>query len=95
MAKRQNITEDAFRFIKYRCIHCREIIPHNKLFCNNDCRDLYFEKINDTKIKTWTNKKNQSKRRIDLSNLLSEENLKAMVSETKRSIDKRMNKLKR
>lgn len=60
-----------------------------------DCRDLYFGKINDTKIKTWTNKKNQSRRRIGLSDLLSEENLKAIVKDTEKNIDEQMNKSKR
>ena len=92
MTKHQNITEDAFRFLKYRCLCCRKILPHNKLFCNKECRDLYFEKINDVKIKTWINK---SKRRAGASNILNEENLKAMVKETERSIDKKVNKSKR
>ncbi len=73
--------------VRRRCIHCRKII-HDKIFCNNGCKEQYFEKINDINISSWNNKKNQSKRRIDLSNLLNEENLKAMVSETKRNIDK-------
>lgn len=96
MAKRQNITEDAFRFLKNRCIHCREIISYNKLFCSKECQVLYFEKMNEIKIGTWTNKKTQSKRRgFKLSNLLNEENLKAMIEKTERNIDKKMNKLKR
>ena len=93
MGKRQNITEDAFRFIKYRCIYCRKIILHNKLFCNKDCRDLYFEKMSKIKHGTWTNK-NQHKRRIGLKDLLSEENLKAMVKDTEKNIDERINKSK-
>lgn len=92
MVRRQNITEDAFRFIKYRCIYCKKILSGNRLFCNNECRDLYFEKIKDTKIKTWINK---SKRQTKLSNILNEENLKAMVKETESSIDKKTNKSKR
>ena len=96
MAKRQNIIEDAFRFLKNRCIHCREIIPHNKLFCNKECQVLYFEKMNEIKIGTWTNKKTQSKcRGFKLSNLLNEENLKAMIDETERNIDERMNQSKK
>lgn len=87
-----NITKNTFRFIKYRCIHCREIILHNKLFCNKECRDLYFEKKDKMKYGTWTNK---NKRRIDLSDLLSEESLKAMVKDTEKNIDEQMNKSKR
>jgi len=54
----------------------------------------YFRIINDKKIKTWNTENNQSKRRIGLSDLLNEENLKTMIKETERSIDKKINKLK-
>lgn len=94
MVRHQNITEDAFRFIKYRCIHCKKIIPYNKLFCNKECKEQYFEKKSKIKDGTWTNKKNQVKRQTGLSNLLSEENLKAMVKDTEKNIDERMNKSK-
>jgi hypothetical protein len=74
--------------VRHRCINCRKIILHNKLFCNKECKDLYFEKINNIEIKKWTNEKNQDKHRIKLSNLLNEENLKDMVKQTERNIDK-------
>jgi len=76
----------------HRCGHCGKIMKSNINFCSMDCQVLYFEKINKIRIGTWINKK---KRRIGLSDILSEENLKAMIKETERSIDKKMNKLKR
>ena len=87
MTKHQNITEDAFRFLKYRCLCCRKILPRNKLFCNKECRDLYFERIKNVKIKTWINK---SKRRTGVSDILNEENLKVMVKNIENKIDERM-----
>jgi len=88
MAKHHNITEDAFRFIKNRCIHCKKIIPHNQLFCSKECRDSYFEKNSKIINEAQTNKK-QSKRRVGLYDLLSEENLKAMIEKTEQNIDKK------
>ncbi len=77
---------------KYCCRQCGKAIKHNKLFCYKNCQVLYFEKINDIKIRTWTNKNNQSKRRdFKLSNLLNEENLKAKIEKTERNMDKKMN----
>ncbi len=93
---KQNITEDAFRFIKYRCEHCGKIHKFNKNFCSPNCKTLYFEKININKIETWTNKKTQSKHRVyKLSDILNKDVLKQMVEEAERNIDKKINILKR
>ena len=68
----------------------------NKNFCSTDCKIFYFEKMNDMKIETWTNKKTQSKCRVyRLQGIVSEKDLKDMVKETEINIAKKMNKLKR
>ena len=68
----------------------------NKNFCSTDCKILYFEKMNNIRTETWTNKKTQSKHRVyGLQDILNKEDLKQMVEETERNIDEKMNKLKR
>lgn len=94
--KYQNITEDAFRFIKYRCGYCEKIMRTNRNFCSIECKLLYFKKLNEIRIGTWTSKKTQSKRHVyRVSDILNEENLKQMVDEIEKNIDVRMNKSKR
>jgi len=84
-----SITENAFRFIKNRCKHCDILIRAGKNFCSMKCKLSYFREI---KIKNWTNKKTQSKRRVfGLSDILNEEDLKAMVKQTINRIDKKTN----
>ena len=85
MVKYDNITEDAFRFLKYHCKHCEIEIRANKNFCSVKCKLLYFREIT---IGAWINKKTQDKRRIfGLSDILNEENLDAMVKQTENKID--------
>ena len=92
MAKYNNITEDAFTFIKYHCKHCDILLRANKNFCSMKCKLLYFREI---RIGAWTNRKTQSKRHIfKLSDILNDEDLKTMVKQTESSIDKKINELK-
>lgn len=89
MVDYNSITENAFRFIKNRCKHCDIVIRAGKNFCGTKCKLSYFREI---KIKNWTNKKIQSKHHVfELSDILSEENLKAMVNQTISRIDKKTN----
>ena len=96
MTKNYNITEDAFKFVKYRCGHCGRIMRSNKNFCSIKCKALYFEKMNKIKIGKYVPKKKQNKQHVEVStNILSEESLKQIVEETERNISKCMNKLVR
>lgn len=56
-----DITEEAFEFMKYHCKHCGIEIKANKNFCSTNCKFSYFREI---KIGAWINKKTQDKRRV-------------------------------
>lgn len=86
-----DITEDAFRFLKYHCKHCKIEIRVNKIFCSAKCKLLYFREI---RIKKWIGK-TQDKHRVELSDILNEEKLKAMTIQTEKNIEKKMNKLRK
>ena len=80
------------------CANCGKHLRrnHNGNFCNDDCLNKYLDNQSEIKIKKWTNKKTQDKRRIiELSDLLNKKDLKVMVETVERNIDKKMNKLKR
>lgn len=88
MTNQNNITENAFTFIKYRCGVCGKIMRTNRNFCSLDCRALYFKKMIENRNGITINKKRQRKIHIyNLSELLNEENLKAMVEESEKNID--------
>ncbi len=97
MTEYNNITEGVFRFLKCRCGYCGKISKeYNNNFCSMKCKILYFKKMNEIHIGTWTSKKRQRKRHIyDLSELLNEEILKQIIEETEKNIDLRMNKSRR
>ena len=93
MVKYNNITEDAFGFLKCQCKRCGIEIRANKIFCSTKCKILYFREI---RIGTYVNKKTQNKGRIfELSDILNKEDLKDMVKQTEINIAKMMNILKR
>ena len=94
--KYQNIIDDAFEFIKYRCGYCGKLMKSNKNFCSMKCKALYFEKMNNMKIGKYVPKKKQNKQHVEVStNILSEEYLKTILEETERNISKRMSNLRR
>lgn len=94
--KYQDIIDNAFRFIKYRCGYCGKKKRGNKNFCSMKCKTLYFEKMNKIKNGTQISKKKQSKCHVKVSaNILSEEYLKQIVEKAEKNIDVRMNKLKK
>ena len=94
--KYQNITDDAFDFIKYKCGYCGIIMKENKNFCSIECNVLYYKKMNDIKIGKYVPKKKQKKQHVDIStNILSEEYLKTILEETEKNISKRMSNLRR
>ena len=92
MVNYNDITEDAFRFLKYYCKRCGIEIRADKIFCSAKCKILYFREI---RVGAWINKKTQDKRRIfELSDILNKEDLKAMVEQTEINIAKITNELK-
>jgi len=94
--KYNDITDEAFEFIKYRCGYCGKKKRGNKNFCSIECTILYLEKMNKIKTGTYISKKKQSKCHVNISsNILSEEYLKTLLEETERNIDVRMNMLMR
>ena len=74
------------------CAYCGSHLGlnHSGNFCNNDCQEQYTKRQCKIREGTYLNKHKQNKRRIfELKDILNEEDLKAMISETKLNIDKK------
>lgn len=96
--KKREIKTRHFQDINYidslykLCAYCgsRLELNHSGNFCNNDCMEQYIDKQCKIRAGTWLSKHKQNKCRVfKLKDILNEENLKAMVSETKLNIDKK------
>ena len=93
MVNYNDITEDAFGFLKCQCKRCGIEIRANKIFCSTKCKILYFREI---RIGSYVNKKTQDKGRIfEVSDILNDNDLKYMVEQTEINITKMTNKLKK
>ena len=88
MVNYKDIIEDSFEFLKFYCKHCGIVIRANNNFCSVKCKLAYFREI---RIGSYVNKKTQNKGRIfELSDILKDNDLKAMVKQTEKNIDKKI-----
>ena len=90
-----NIVENTFTFLRSNCLYCGEWIRYRSLFCDKECQRAYFNKQRAIRIKIWLPKKHNKRLVFELHDIISNRDLKLMVEETKRNIDKKINKLKR
>ena len=93
MNKKEKITDDTFKFIKYTCRYCGKKINTNEIFCSIKCKVLYFEKQQKIRNGTYISKKTQNKRKVySLSDILDKEQLKEMIRKSKNKIKRDMRK---
>ena len=86
--KKTKITNGAFNFLNKHCKNCGRLIKYGHLFCNIDCGETYFKKLQEKKAKTYISEKQQAKRRIyGLSDILDKKHLERMIKITENNID--------
>lgn len=77
--------------MKNNCSYCGKRIKQNRLWCSLDCKVAYFEKKKKKRDKTYIPKEEKRKKqRYELKDIISNEQLEAMIKEVDNNIEKRM-----